>query len=64
MILVIAHSKSPMVILGFIAFILPSTLDPVHFVNDKPNTEQREATSNLLADRIVRRFFGCVIGRC
>ncbi|KAH8986880.1 hypothetical protein EDB92DRAFT_1220513 [Lactarius akahatsu] len=53
----IVHSKSPMVMLGLIAFVLPSTLDPVYFVNEKlklPNAERREAThSNHLADRII-----------
>lgn len=55
MILVIPHSKSPMVILGFIAFILPSTLDPIHFVKEKLNVERSEATHNHSVDRIVRR---------
>ncbi|KAH9022080.1 hypothetical protein EDB83DRAFT_2555693 [Lactarius deliciosus] len=51
----IARPKSPMVILGFIAFILPSTLGPVHFVNEKQNlsVELREATPKYLVDRIV-----------
>ncbi|KAH8997877.1 hypothetical protein EDB86DRAFT_3102045, partial [Lactarius hatsudake] len=49
----IAHSKSPMVMLGLIAFVLPSTLDPVYFINEKPNGKRREATHNHLVDRIV-----------
>ena len=53
-----------MVILGFIAFILPSTLDPGHTIKEKLNEEQSEAPHNHLLDRIVRCSFGCVLGRC
>ncbi|KAH9173980.1 hypothetical protein EDB89DRAFT_2152892 [Lactarius sanguifluus] len=51
-----SNLKSPMVILGFIAFILPSTLGPVHFVNEKPNVERRGTTPNYLVDRIPSCF--------
>ncbi|KAH9059836.1 hypothetical protein EDB87DRAFT_1619747 [Lactarius vividus] len=48
-----SHSKSPMVVLSFIAFILPSTLDHVNSINKIPNAEQREAAHSHLADRLI-----------
>ncbi|KAI9430061.1 hypothetical protein H4582DRAFT_2104097 [Lactarius indigo] len=57
----ISHSKSPVVMLGLIAFILPSTLDPVYFVNEKPNVGRRNTTHDCLADRVVRLVISIIM---